>query len=175
MPDIQVQHIAASWRCVLQLWTDNICIGYTRDPKSHILCTWVQCATFGGMAWADIFVFQSARKKTKLLQDIEYLLTAKFHQICSVVLEEKTKMFQLIRCQGDHLGIPISLKNTYLVEDIEILLLIKFLGVWVSVLVFYVMCNDNSVIYVTAQMCRGLQKLYLRSGSERHRHFVGFL
>ena len=37
--------------------------------------------------------------------------------------------------------------------------------------------NDISVIYVTAHRCAGGQKkmLYLRSGSQRHRHFVGFL
>ena len=35
---------------------------------------------------------------------------------------------------------------------------------------------DISVIYVTAHRCAGglKKKLYLRSGSERHRHFVGF-
>ena len=35
--------------------------------------------------------------------------------------------------------------------------------------------NDISVIYVTAHRCAGeLKKLDLRSGSQRHRHFVGF-
>ena len=35
---------------------------------------------------------------------------------------------------------------------------------------------DISVIYVTAHICAGglKKKLYLRSGSQRHRHFVGF-
>ena len=41
---------------------------------------------------------------------------------------------------------------------------------WVF-LVFYVTCNK----YVTVQMCRRTKKLYLRSGSQRHRHFAGFL
>ena len=38
-----------------------------------------------------------------------------------------------------------------------------------------VTCNDISVIYVTAHRCAGelKNKLYLRSGSQRHRHFVG--
>ena len=31
-----------------------------------------------------------------------------------------------IRGQGSHLGFPISLKNTNLVEDVEILLPVKF-------------------------------------------------
>ena len=41
-------------------------------------------------------------------------------------------------------------------------------------LVFYVTCNNISVIYVTAHRCAGgLKKLYLRSDSTRLRHFVG--
>ena len=41
---------------------------------------------------------------------------------------------------------------------------------------FNVTINDISVIYVTARRCAGgLKKLDLRSGSQRHRHFVGVL
>ena len=41
---------------------------------------------------------------------------------------------------------------------------------------FNVTWNDISVIYVTAHRCAGglKKKLDLRSGSQRHRHFVGF-
>ena len=43
---------------------------------------------------------------------------------------------------------------------------------------FNVTSNDISVIYVTAHRCAGglkkKLKLDLRSGSQRHRHFVGF-
>ena len=41
---------------------------------------------------------------------------------------------------------------------------------------FNVTINDISVIYVTAHRCAGglQKKLDLRSGSQRHRHFVGF-
>ena len=41
---------------------------------------------------------------------------------------------------------------------------------------FNVAINDISVIYVTAHRCAGglKKKLDLRSGSQRHRHFVGF-
>ena len=41
---------------------------------------------------------------------------------------------------------------------------------------FNVTINDISVIYVTAHRCAGRlkEKLDLRSGSQRHRHFVGF-
>ena len=46
---------------------------------------------------------------------------------------------------------------------------------WVNCL-FNVTINDISVIYVTAHRCAGglKKKLDLRSGSQRHRHFVGF-
>ena len=42
--------------------------------------------------------------------------------------------------------------------------------------VFNVTINDISVTYVTAHICAGglKKKLDLRSGSQRHRHFVGF-
>ena len=38
-------------------------MNWTRGPKGHISCTWVQCATFvDGSARVAIFVFQSAQK-----------------------------------------------------------------------------------------------------------------
>ena len=40
--------------------------------------------------------------------------------------EEKSKMCQLIRGQCGHLVFPIRQKNTNLVEDVEILLPVKF-------------------------------------------------
>ena len=44
-----------------------------------------------------------------------------------------------------------------------------------SLLVFYVTCNDISVKMWCHRCEGGLKKnLYLRSGSQRHRHFVGF-
>ena len=48
--------------------------------------------------------------------------------------------------------------------------------IWVELnWLFTVTINDISVIYVTAHRCAdGLKKLDLRSGSQRHRHFVGF-
>ena len=56
---------------------------WTRGPKGHISCTWVQCAT-------------------------------------------KSKKTQQIRSQGGHLVFPIGPLNTNLVEDVEILLPVKF-------------------------------------------------
>ena len=51
-----------------------------------------------------------------------------------------------------------------------------FKSEWVSNWLFNVTINDISVIYVTAHRCAGglKKKLDLRSGSQRHRHFVGF-
>ena len=51
----------------------------------------------------------------------------------------------------------------------------KWVSEWVNLL-FNVTINDISVIYVTAHRCAGKlkKKLDLRSGSQRHRHFVGF-
>ena len=49
-----------------------------------------------------------------------------FIEFCSAVSEEKSKMSQPIRSQGGHLVFPIGPQNTNLVEDIEILLPVKF-------------------------------------------------
>ena len=53
-------------------------------------------------------------------------------------------------------------------SEVMMLLLLNWL--------FNVTINDISVIYVTAHRCAGglKKKLDLRSGSQRHRHFVGF-
>ena len=47
---------------------------------------------------------------------------------------------------------------------------------WFVSRLFNVTINDISVVYVTAHRCAGglKKKLNLRSGSQRHRHFVGF-
>ena len=49
-----------------------------------------------------------------------------FVEFPSAVSDEKSKMSQPIRGQGGHLVFPISPKNTNLVEDVEILLPVKF-------------------------------------------------
>ena len=50
-----------------------------------------------------------------------------------------------------------------------------FLCEWVLDWLLNVQCNDVSVIYVTAHGCAGgLNKFDLRSGSQRHKHFVRF-
>ena len=50
----------------------------------------------------------------------------------STVSEQKSKMSQPIRGQGGHFVFPIDPKNTNLVEDIEILLPVKFRGILVN-------------------------------------------
>ena len=62
------------------------------------------------------------------------LLPIKFVEFHSAVSEEKSKMFQPIRGQGGHLVFPIDPKNTNLVEDVEILLPVKFR--WIPFSVF---------------------------------------
>ena len=49
-----------------------------------------------------------------------------FVEFRSAVSEEKSKMSPQIRGQGGHLLFPIGPKNTNLVEDVEILLPVKF-------------------------------------------------
>ena len=49
-----------------------------------------------------------------------------FVEFCSAVSEKRSKMSQPIRGWGGHLVFPISPKNTNLVEEIEILLPVKF-------------------------------------------------
>ena len=46
-----------------------------------------------------------------------------FVEFQSTLSEQKSKMSQPIRCLGDHLVFLIGLKNTKLVEEIEIVLL----------------------------------------------------
>ena len=98
-------------------------------------------------------VFLIGLKNTNLEEDVEILLPVKFRSIpfsgfreevenvsanqrpgrpsCffkfrSAVSEKKSKMSQPIRHQGSHLVFLIGLKNTNLVEDIEILLPVRF-------------------------------------------------
>ena len=56
-----------------------------------------------------------------------------FAEVLSTISEEKSKMSQPIRSQGRHLIFLIGLKNTNLVEDIEILLPVMFRWILFSV------------------------------------------
>ena len=55
---------------------------WTRGPKGHISCTWVQCATFfKESARAAILFFRLAKKSTNSVKDVEILLPVKFRWI----------------------------------------------------------------------------------------------
>ena len=77
-------------------------------------------------ARAAILFFRSARKTQTWKRTLRSCFLSSFVEFCSAVSEEKSKMSQPIRGQGGHLVFPIGPKNTNLVEDVEILLPVKF-------------------------------------------------
>ena len=80
-------------------------------------------------ARAAILFFRSARKTQTWKRTFRSYFISSFFEFRSVVSEEKSKMSQPIRGQGGHLVFPIGPKNTNLVEDVEILLPVKFLWI----------------------------------------------
>ena len=84
------------------------------------------CHLFEESAEADIFVYWSTRKTQTRKRMLRSCFLSSFVEFRSAVLEEKSKMSQPIRGQGGHLVFPIGPKNTNLVEDVEILLPVKF-------------------------------------------------
>ena len=77
-------------------------------------------------AGAAILFFRSARKTQTWKRTLRSCFLSSFVEFHSAVSEEKSKMSQPIRGQGGHLVFPIGPKNTNLVEDVEILLPVKF-------------------------------------------------
>ena len=73
--------------------------------------------------------FSDRLEKHKLGRGRWDLALSSFVEFPSAVSEEKSKMSQPIRGQGSHLVFPIGLKNTNLVEDVVILLPVKFLWI----------------------------------------------
>ena len=72
-------------------------------------------------------VFRSARKTQTWLRTLRSCFLSSFIELRSVVSEEKLKMSQPIRGNGGHLVFfSIRPKITNLVEDIEILLPVKY-------------------------------------------------
>ena len=71
-------------------------------------------------------VFRSARKTKTWSRTLRSCFLSRFVEFRSAVSEEKSKILQPIRCHGGHLVSPIGPKNTNLVEDVEILLPVKF-------------------------------------------------
>ena len=78
-------------------------------------------------ARAAILFFRSAEKHKlgRGCWDLASCMSS-FVEFRSAVSEEKSKMSQPIRGHGGHLVFPIGPKNTNLVEDVEILLPVKF-------------------------------------------------
>ena len=102
-------------------WTQN------KRPKGpHIVHLSTMCHLFGGFAKAAILFFRSARKTQTWKRMLRSSFLSSFVEFHSAVSEEKSKMPQPIRGKGGHLVFPIGPKNTNLVEDVEILLPVKF-------------------------------------------------
>ena len=100
----------------------------TRGPKGHISCTWVQCATFLTDRTGRQFLFTHQPGKHKLGRRRWDLASCQcFFEFHSAVSGMKLKMSQPIRRQGVHLVFLNGPKNNKnLVEDVEILLPVKF-------------------------------------------------
>ena len=77
-------------------------------------------------ARAAILFFWSAQKTQTWKRTLRSCFLSSFVEFRSAISEEKSKMSQQIRGQGGHFVFPISLKNTNLVEGVEILLPVKF-------------------------------------------------
>ena len=73
-----------------------------------------------------ILLFWSPRKKQLWSKTLRSWVLSSFLEFRSAILEEKSKMSHPIRGQGSHLVFPIGRKNKSFVEDIEILLPVKF-------------------------------------------------
>ena len=130
---------------------------------------------------ASTKIFQAVLCPTQLFQ---WKLTCTFNQHClsykiSNKLQLNSSLFfwkrfeTVLHWHSFFQDVPHSQKTfKYIRTDIYISLVS-----WVELnWLFNVTINDISVIYVTAHRCAGglKKKLDLRSGSQRHRHFVGF-
>ena len=112
---ITIVHLSLRLRCT------------NKRPKGpHIVHLSTMCHLFEESAKADIFVYWSARKTQTQKRMLRSCFLSSFVEFRSAVLEEKSKMSQPISGQRDHLVFPIGPKNTNLVEDVEILLPVKF-------------------------------------------------
>ena len=100
----------------------------TRGPKGHISCTWVQCASFLTDKPGRKFLFTHRREKHKLgrrhwdLASCQVSLNSvqRFQRRSRKCLSKSEARAAILFFQ------KIGVKNTNLVEDVEILLPIKF-------------------------------------------------
>ena len=70
-----------SLRSLMTFFLKTRCVSGTRGPKGHISCTWVLCATFLTDQPGRQFLFTHRPENTNLVEDIEILLSVKFHWI----------------------------------------------------------------------------------------------
>ena len=99
--------------------------GNKRPKGPHIVHLSTMCHLFDRLARAAILFFQSAKTQT-WKRTLRSFFLSSFVAGRSAVSEERSKMSQPIRGQGGHLVFLIRPKNTNLVEDVEILLPVKF-------------------------------------------------
>ena len=81
---------------------------------------------FDELARAAILFFRSVRKTQSWYRRLRPWFLSSSVEFCSAVSEEKSKMSQPIRGQHSHLVFLIGPINTNLVEDLKILLPVKF-------------------------------------------------
>ena len=105
-------------------WLVNYLNKRPKGPRIVHLST--MCHLFEQSAMADIFVYWLARKTQTRKRMLRSCFLSSFVEFCSAVKEDKSKISHPIRGQGGHLVFPIGPKNTNLVEDVEILLPMKF-------------------------------------------------
>ena len=77
-------------------------------------------------AMVAILFFRFARKTQTWKRTLMSCFLSSVVEFCSAVSEEKSKMSQAIRIPGGYFVFPIGGKNTNLVEDVEVLLPVKF-------------------------------------------------
>ena len=116
----------STYQFLRQSWTILNQKPNKRPKGPHIVHLSTMCHLFEESAKADIFVCWSARKTQTRKRIWRSCFLSRFVEFRSAVSEEKSKMSQPIRGQGGHLVSPIGPKNTNLVEDVEILLPVKF-------------------------------------------------
>ena len=93
------------------------------DPKNTNLVEDVEILLPVKFRW---ILFSGFRREVENQRTLRSCFLSSFVEFNSAVSEEKSKMSQPIRGQGGHLVFLISPKNTNLVEDVEILLPLKF-------------------------------------------------
>ena len=95
-----------------------------RPTRPHIVHLSTMCNLFDRSSRGP-FLFTYWCEKHQLDRGGWDLASCKV-EFCSVVSEQKLKIFQQIRGRGGHLVFPMGPKNTNLVEDVEILPPVKF-------------------------------------------------